>query len=408
MSAPPSEYRAIAPRHERDSPHAWRIVVAGFLATFTLFGAVYSFGAFFRPMAAEFGANREATSAVFSITAFIYFLLGPATGRLSDRFGPRPVVAAGAISMGLGLIMTAFIGHLWAGYLTYGLGVGIGVACCYVPLVAAIGGWFLKRRNTALGIAVSGIGAGTLTVAPLAAELIKHYGWRDAYIIMGIGAATVLLACAYIAEPPPVELTSPPPRLGGTLMAPNFLVLYGASILWSIATAVPFVFLVPYAQGQGIAPVSAATLVGFIGFASTAGRLGLGALADRMGIIRLYQICVLALSLSYGIWLGAHSFATLALFALAMGASYGGAVTLTPAVLAELFGTSGLGTTLGVLYTSSAIGTLLGPPLCGAIVDRTGSYGFAIGLTLAATLAAFFILLPLGTFQVSQSSAEAG
>lgn len=391
----------------RDSPHAWRIVAAGFIATFTLFGAVYSFGAFFKPMAAEFGASREAISAVFSITAFLYFLLGPVTGHLADRFGPRPVVAAGAFIMGAGLIATAFINHLWTGYITYGLGVGVGVACCYVPLVAAISGWFLQRRNTALGIAVSGIGAGTLAVAPVAALLIEHFGWRDAYIIMGVAVAASLSVCAYLAEPAPVELEAPPRQLGRTVRSPDFMVLYGSSILWSTATAVPFVFLTPYAQGQGIRNVSAAALVGLIGFASTAGRLGLGALADRMGIIRLFKVCILALGLSYTIWMGAHSYAALAIFALAMGVSYGGAVTLTPAVLAQLVGTQGLGVTLGVLYTSSAIGTLLGPPLCGAIVDHTGSYHYAIGFTLTSTIIAFFVLLPLGNFRKGETTLAA-
>ena len=395
---------AAAPAHaQRDSPHAWRIVAAGFIATFTLFGIVYSFGAFFRPMAVEFGANREALSAVFSITAFLYFLLGPVTGHLADRFGPRPVVAAGALIMGAGLIATAFVNHLWAAYLTYGLGVGIGVACCYVPLVAAISGWFLKRRNTALGIAVSGIGAGTLVVAPVAALLIEHLGWRGAYIIMGFVAAAGLSACAYLAEPAPVALETSRMPLSRAIRSPDFVVLYGSSILWSVATSVPFVFLTPYAQGLGIGDVSAATLVGLIGFASTAGRLGLGALADRMGIIRLFKLCILALGLSYAVWTGAHSYTALAIFALAMGVSYGGAVTLTPAVLAELVGTDGLGVTLGVLYTSSAIGTLLGPPLCGAIADRTGSYQYAIGFTLAATLTAFVILLRLGRRPTAES-----
>jgi MFS-type transporter involved in bile tolerance (Atg22 family) len=78
-----------------------------------------------------------------------------------------------------------------------------------------------------------------------------------------------------------------------------------------------------------------------------------------------------------------------------MGLSYGGAVTLTPAVVAQLFGTQGLGVTLGTLYTSSAFGTLMGPPLCGAIVDRTGSYTVAISFTGAVTVAGFLILLRL-------------
>ncbi len=79
--------------------------------------------------------------------------------------------------------------------------------------------------------------------------------------------------------------------------------MYVAGMLWSVATAMPFVFLPPYAQGAASRQVAAAALVGFIGFASTAGRLGLGALADRMGILETYRICILALGLSYAIWL---------------------------------------------------------------------------------------------------------
>jgi MFS family permease len=378
------------------------VVGAGFLATFTLFGIVYSFGAFFRPMAAEFGANREATSAIFSITAFLYFILGPLTGHLSDRFGPRPIVACGALAMAAGLVATAFITHLQMAYLTYGLGVGIGVACGYVPLVAAISGWFLRRRNTALGIAVSGIGGGTLIIPPLAASLIKHYGWRVTYAGLGIVAAVGLMLCAALAERPPRPLTLSPVRVSQNLRTSNFVLLYLAGMLWTIATAVPFVFLTPYAEGRGIGQVSAATLVSLIGLASTAGRLGLGALADRLGILNLYRLCILILGLSFGVWLmAAGSYFLLAVFALTMGLSYGGAVTLTPAVVAQLFGTQGLGVTLGTLYTSSAFGTLMGPPLCGAIVDRTGSYTVAISFTGAVTVAGFLILLRLRQAQLS-------
>jgi predicted MFS family arabinose efflux permease len=129
------------------------------------------------------------------------------------------------------------------------------------------------------------------------------------------------MICAYLAEPAPIEEHASRPRLGHTLRKPDFVLLYVAGMLWSIATAVPFVFLTPYAQGRGIGEVAAAALVGVIGLASTAGRLGLGALADRMGILKLYRICILALGLSYALWWGAESWTRLALFALAMGVS---------------------------------------------------------------------------------------
>lgn len=371
------------------------MVAAGFLATFTLFGVVYSFGAFFKPIAAQFGANRSATSAIFSITSCISFILGPFTGHLADRFGPRRIALIGAVAIGLGLVATSRIEHLWAAYLTYGLGVGIAIACCYVPLIAAISGWFLTRRNTALGIAASGIGVGTLVTAPAAAELIRRVGWREAYVVMAVLATALLFVCAWLIEAPPVELNAPEFSVRRLVRTRQFKLMYAACMLWTVATAMPFVFLPAYAQSIGITAVAAAALVGFIGFASTAGRLGLGPLADRFGLVVTYRACILVLGICFSLWLYGNSYGMLVGFALMMGASYGGAVALTPAVVAELFGTRGLGVIIGTLYTGSAIGTLLGPPFCGALIDRTGNYRLAIIFTMTVTIISYVILLPL-------------
>jgi MFS family permease len=390
-----------------DSARAWLTVASGFLACFTLFGVAYSFGAFFKPMALEFGATREATSAIFSITAALYFALSPLTGYLSDRFGPRPVVAAGALATGGGVILTAFIPRLWFAYFTYSLGVGIGVSCCYVPLVSMIAGWFDRRRNTALGLAVAGIGAGTLTVPPLSGELIVHLGWRRSYMILGIAAAALLMLCAALAKRPPAGPQHVArPRFGQFVRDPNFAVLYVSSALANVATAIPFVFLPVYAREHGMSEVAAAALISCIGLTSMLGRVGLGTLADRVGLIRLYQLAVLALGLSYFIWLAAHGYAMLVLFALAMGASYGGYVALNPSVVAELFGVAGMGVVLGTLYTSIAITALFGPPIVGAIIDHTGSYRIGILFTIAATFAGFLVLLLLKPRKVPAGESE--
>src|SRR5580658_4816903 len=172
-----------------DSPQAWLMVAVSFTALFTVYGVAYSFGAFFKPMAHEFGAGPSATSAVFSITVCMWAVLGWPAGHLADRIGPRPVIIFGAIAIGLGLATTSLIDRLWLGYITYGVGVGVGIACAYVPTVAVVGGWFLRRRNTALGLAVAGIGCGTLFVAPIAAALIQRIGWRQTYVVFAIASA---------------------------------------------------------------------------------------------------------------------------------------------------------------------------------------------------------------------------
>ncbi len=382
-------------RNALDSPQAWIMAAAAFITCFVAFGVVYSFGAFFKSIAAEFGATRADTSAVFSITAAIYSLLGLATGALADHYGPRPVVLAGAIAMGGGLIATATIGHLWIGYVSYGLGVGVGVACAYVPMLALVGGWFSRRRNLALGIAVSGIGAGTLIFAPIAAKLIERFGWREAYLILGATSLVLLGGCGLIVTGPPAMRDVVPRKIKHLARSPEFLRLYVACLLSSVSIYIPFVYLPDFAQSRGSSAVSAAGLVGIVGASSIAGRLSFGALADRIGIVPFYKASLLVLALSYAIWPIAYSYSMLLLFAIVMGSAYGGLVSLTPAVVAELFGVEGLGSLLGALYTSSAVSALAGPPLAGFAIDRGGSYLWAAAIAGIAGLGGFVALLAL-------------
>jgi MFS family permease len=91
-------------------------------------------------------------------------------------------------------------------------------------------------------------------------------------------------------------------------------------------------------------------------------------------------------------------------FALVMGAGYGGYVALSPAVIAHLFGTQRMGTVLGALYTSGGIGAMVGPPMVGLIIDRTGSYRVAIACALAVALASFAMLIPLARYEPASDS----
>lgn len=377
-----------------DSATAWRNVAAGFLSMFTVFGVAYSFGAFFKPMADEFGAGRSAAAAVFSITACIYFLAGSVSGLAVDRIGPRKVLLAGAAFMTAGLLATSAVDELWMGYLTYGVGVGLGVSCGYVPMLAVIGGWFERHRSTALGIAVAGIGLGTLSVAPVAAALIEHHGWRRTYVIFGAASAALLVLAAALSSRPPGHVAEAP-RLSAAIKTREFACLYGSALFLSLALFQVFVYLAPYAEEQGISKVRAATLLGLVGGASIVGRIALGILADRMGRVRTYQGCFLIVALSFGMWLVSHSFGALAAFAVVLGIGYGGFIALSPAVLAELFGTAGMGGLVGLSYTGAGIGALIGPVVAGRIIDGAGGYPLAIGLSMAMATIAFLVLLPL-------------
>jgi predicted MFS family arabinose efflux permease len=378
-----------------DSRHAWLVVGATFLTTFTVFGVVYSFGAFFTSMADDFGTGKGATAVMFSITTAWYFTLGMLTGRLADRVGPRPVLLAGAVALGVGLFATSRVTSIWLGYLTYGVGVGTAVACAYVPMVATVGGWFARQRTAALGVSVAGIGMGTLVMAPVSESLIDRYGWRTADVVLAVGGTALLLVAMAGAQRPPLAGAHPRASIRRVVRDRGFVVVYAASVLVSLALFVPFVFIKDYAEDHGIGSGAAATLVGIIGGASVAGRLGLGAVASRLGPLRVMQASFVILAASFVLWLVAGgSFVVLVVFAVVMGVGYGGFVALSPAVVATLYGTRDLGAILGALYTAAAIGGLIGPPVAGVVIDGV-SYAAAIVVAMAMTAAAAGVLFLL-------------
>jgi len=362
-------------------------VGAAFVSMFTVFGVVYSFGVFFEPMAREFRTGQGATSVVFAVTAFSFFMLGAVTGPIADRAGPRRVVLFGAVAMSAGLVLTAFAPSIWVGYATYGLGVGVGTACGYVPMVAAVGATFDRRRALAIAVAVSGIGVGTLAVPPVAALLVGPLGWRRTYLVFGAASLLVLATCAGLAGTP---TAAPPQRHGGrrVLRSREFGLLYASGLCSSFALFLALVHLVPYATRLGVASVPAAGLVSVVGVGSAGGRVVLGGLAERLGAVRTFQVSIGLLLISYVAWYLAPGYAALAAFALALGVGYGGWVALSPSVLAELFGAAGLGGSLGLLYTSAGVGALLGPPFAGFLVDATGTYRPAILAAIALAGAA--------------------
>ena len=345
---------------ELDSARGWVVVAAAFVSMFVVYGIVYSFGAFFDSMAEDFGTGKGATALMFSITTAWYFGLGLVSGKAADRFGPRPVLLVAAGMLGLALVATSRVQSIWVGYVTYGLGVGIAVACAYVPMVAAVGAWFVRRRTTALGVAVAGIGVGTLVLAPLSERLIDAlrlaHGLRRARPRRRRRARAGQLRRPPPAAPAPSR--SPPP-MRQIVRQRGFVILYAATLLLSTSLFVPFVFIKSYATDEGIDAGAAATLVGIIGASSVVGRLGLGGLGGRFGATRLMQASFVILTASFLIWLAAGaSYPMLVLFTIVMGVAYGGFIALAPAVAAGLFGTVGLGAILGTLYTAAAIGGL--------------------------------------------------
>ncbi len=346
---------------------------------FVVFVTPYSFGTFVKPMADEFNAKRGGIALVFGITSFLYFVLGAVTGPLVHRVGPRRMIVFGGVVQVVGMLLTSRVHSLGQAYVTYGLGVGIGVACGYVPMVAVVGGWFVKKRATAVGIAVSGIGFSSLLGAPLAARLIRVYGWRDAYVIFAVGTAVLLAVVAVLIRTPPSFGQMPAYSLGSAVRTTSFKLSYASVFLMAIPLFSVFVNIVPYAEDHGMTKAKAATLVSLIGASSILGRIGLAALAERVGIPLVYVASFFVMAATQFVWLVAgSSYTVLAVFVVLFGGAYGGFISLSPGFLAGVFGPDQLGGLAGINYSAAGFGALLGPTVGAWLVDRTDGYSLTI------------------------------
>ena len=388
--------------------YGWFVVAGTFAVTFVGFGCAYSFSAFLLPLQHDFAASRGSIALVFSIAGFFYFALGVITGPLADRFGSRLLAVVGMILTGAGLIAASVAQTLLQVYLAYGLGVGLGIGCSYVPAVAAVQRWFLRRRGFASGLAVSGIGVGTLVVPPLAKFMIDAFDWRETYLILGIFAIVAGAGMAMLIEDDPSERGlsvdgDPPAAAASGSAAPGgairvaittrrFIGLYAACFICSFGLFVPFVHLVPYALDHGVASSAAVLLVGAIGVGSTAGRFLLGGMADRLGRPLSFLIMFVGMGLSFVIWLFSVSLWPLAAFALVYGVFYGGFVALAPAVVIDYFGSRQASSLIGIVYTSVAFGTLVGPSAAGFVFDLSHSYTLPILLSIGVYVVATAIL----------------
>jgi OFA family oxalate/formate antiporter-like MFS transporter len=379
-------------------------------------GIIYTFGIFFKPLIADFGWSRAATSGVYSLFQVSAGIAVIPLGWLADRFGPSRISVLSGFMIGLGLILTSQVSELWQLYLTYGVIVGIGVSGTFAICTGVTARWFFKRRGLALGIVSSGVGLGTVIMSPVAERLITAFGWSEAYIIIGLVTLVVIITCSVFLRSDPAEIGCRPyGEEGPPLQTPTtehkngaicpttetgiaLSVAFRNRHLWILISLFFFfglgvqlvqVHFVNYATDKGITSFIAATFLSVIGVCSVVGRLASGAMSDRIGHIRALIICCVIFTVSL-IWLTfAEQLWMFYFFAILFGLSYGGEVPLMPLLIGQFFGLKAVMALVGVTMASSRAGGALGAWMGGAVFDATNSY------TVAFIIAAITGLLSL-------------
>jgi len=192
--------------------YSWVMTILGISALASFAIIIYTFGIFLVPITTEFGWERGELSAAFSITTLVGGCLGILAGRISDKYGPRPLVTVGGLTAGTGYFLMLKISSLWQVYLIWGILMGIAWACFTIPVTSTIPRWFIKRRGMAQGLTMTGMGLGGLIWPPFAQWLISSFGWQQAYITLGLIILIIAIPLAQFMKHSPQRIGLRPYR----------------------------------------------------------------------------------------------------------------------------------------------------------------------------------------------------
>ena len=297
---------ANGPREEKFF-YGWIIAGLVFLNLGMAYGAQYSFGVLFPAMIEEFKWNRQSLAGAFSLYAFLYSFLGIFLGRWVDRFGPRIVLTAGSVCLGMGIGLISQVRAPWHLYLVYGLLASWGMSAAYMTANPTIVKWFVEKRGMALGIAQSGLGVGIVLIPPLTGTLIEIFGWRSTCMILGGMVFAVLFTTSLflIGYPEKIGLLPDGRKAEGpggpgkenlgkilnevswsaaeAIHTRSFWVLTVIFFCTWLMVFLPLVHLVIFTLDSGLSRNVAFVALSFLGGSSTVGRLVMGTISDRMG-----------------------------------------------------------------------------------------------------------------------------
>lgn len=393
--------------------HGWLVVWSVHFLLFTIFGATYAFSSFFPSLQAEFSANRADVSFAFALALFLYFSIGAVAGVVADRTHVRWVAGFGVLCLAGGLYWASRAATLGEFYAAFGIAIGFGVGCSYVPAIAAVQPWFVKRRALAAGIASSGIGLGTLVVPLLAVRMIDVLEWRATLAWLAAACLLFGLASTILLEKSPQRMglfadNDRAPPSGGqvaglgwmeAVRSRTFGLFFATLLVTGLVQFMPFVHLARHAQDRGLSPEAGALLLGIVGIGSFGGRFFLTGLADRFGRRDSYVAMFAIMGVAFAWWFASlalpPSFVALALFALVFGLGYGGYVGLAPPLAMGYFGALNLSGIIGFLYVAAGIGTLVAPTFAGWAYDRTASYAIPVASGVVLNALAIWIALKL-------------
>jgi sugar phosphate permease len=382
--------------------YGWWIVIACLLIAAFSSGVIsHGFTAIFEPIAEEFSWSYTQVSVAASIRGIEGSILAPIAGLFFTRLGARKIIFTGVAVIGLSLLILSRINSLWMFYITFMLAaLGLSAVVGVVPM-SVVGNWFRKNVALATGIVVCGSAFGGLML-PLVTKIVDTFGWREAMVIIGIGALGIFLPISLIVRQKPeqygylpdgklsIEKTSAEVAESSqnTEVEIGIRQALKSRTFWQLSSGLACCFtlimtvithVMPYLSTIGFTRSTSSFIASALPLTSISSRLGFGWLGDRFNKKMLLVISCFLMGLSLLLFSFINVLAAWLIvpFIILFSVGWGGVVPMHPALFREYFGRDSLSALLGFSMGLAYSVSIAGPPMAGWVFDNYGSYFYA-------------------------------
>ena len=365
-----------------DSGYAWwrlaASVVISALGSFGMWGVVVVFPA----VQTDFAITRAEVSLSYTTTMVGFGLGAIALGRLIDTRGAFLTLMLATLMMAAGCVIAAVAPSYWVFAMAQGLLIGFGSAAAFIPLMADVSHWFVKRRGLAMAICASGNYIGGALWPKLVDVLTRTYDWRTCYFVV---AAIVLLGtlpcCLALLRRSPMHsatgAAAAAPYSSRSLgLSPSALQIWLgiAGVGCCIAMAMPQVHIVAYCVDLGYGVARGAEMLSVMTACGIVSRVGSGWIADRIGGIKTVLLGSTLQALALLLYLVFDGLLSLYLVSALFGLVQGGIIPSYGVVVREYFAPREAGIRMGITVSMTISGMALGGWMGGALFDWSGSY----------------------------------
>jgi MFS family permease len=398
--------------------HGWRVVAACFvIAAFAWALGLFGSSVYLQAVTAAHGWPIAEVASAITLFFLVSALVQRTVGRSIDRWGPRPVLSLGAVSMCLGVALIGQVSAPWQLYPCFVL-IGVGWSTLSTTGIAAtVAPWFERHQGRSMTLAIMGASLGAIAGVPLLLLAVARFGLASGLIVTATGAALVLLPLIALAlrfrspadigqqrdgDTAPVDSAISRSVRPVAAQGNRRVLLWSAAMGFALGLTVQIGFITHHVTLAGplLGTAGAGLLVSATGATAFAGRLVLARIVDRVNVRRLACL-IMALQtmalLAIALWPTAP---VLIAASLVYGYGIGHVTTLGPVVVRREFGAAAFGATYGAAATAIQLTSAFGPALFGLLRDSFDGYGPGLAIaSLVTALGGFSLFIGSRAFR---------